>query len=292
MAVPVLVKRIIEAYQRQPPGRAWDQFLDEGSPELFDLQVVCNDLREDYLTPAERSQIDRIDRRRDELQTGGTTISYRDFGAGTPDAPRTEQQRTDGVAGQRRVCDLAEASVPRAWGLVLFRLIRRYQPARLIELGSALGISGAYQVAALKLNGRGHLFTLEGCPEMARYARRTARGIDAERGTVVRGRFQDTLPGILARMGQVDFAFIDGHHDEQATLDYWHQVHHRLTARSFVVFDDIDWSAGMRRAWRRIKASRVVSCSIDLGKFGLCLCLDRRFASPRHFKLTFPPDPE
>ena len=288
MAVPVLVKRIVEAYRLDPGQSAWETFLADPAPELFDLQLVFNELRESYLSPHERTLVWRIEQRRAQLRNRTDAVVYRDFGAGSPKTPRTEQQLTDGVTSERRIADLARASVPEPWGLLLFRLIRHFQPTRLIELGSALGISGAYQTAALKLSNRGHLYTLEGCPQMARLARRTIGLIDPERGTVVRGRFQDTLARVLEHMGRVDFAFVDGHHDEQATIRYWHRIRPKLAPRSVVVFDDIDWSAGMRRAWRRIRREQAASCSIDLGKFGLCLCRDERFASPRHFELHSP----
>jgi len=113
-------------------------------------------------------------------------------------------------------------------------------------------------------------------------------GLIPQRAAIVQGRFQDSLPGVLDRMGQVDFAFIDGHHDEQATIDYWQQIRDRLTGRSIVVFDDCNWSEGMQRAWKHIISESSVSCSIDLGKFGLCLCNDQQFDCSTHLRLPYP----
>ncbi len=288
MTASVLVKRIIEAYRQSPADLAWREFLDDPAPELADLQAVFRDLHNRHLAPAERWWVDRIEQRRAELLTNSSELTYRDFGAGDPEAPRSGRQLHEGVVSDRRVCDLARASVPEEWGLVLFALVRRFEPGKVIELGSALGISGAYQAAALSLNVRGHMYTLEGCPEMARRARQTLEAIDPQRVTVIQGRFQDTLDGVLDRMQQVDFAFVDGHHDEHATLDYWGRISRRLTLRSVVVFDDIDWSTGMRRAWKAIRVSERVSCSIDLGKLGCCLCRDAAFDLPRHFDLPYP----
>ena len=69
----------------------------------------------------------------------------------------------------------------------------------------------------------------------------------------------------------MDFAFIDGHHDEDATLSYFHQVLSSLSEHSVLVFDDIRWSAGMAGAWRAIVAHEHVELSLDLGKVGLCV---------------------
>jgi len=40
------------------------------------------------------------------------------------------------------------------------------------------------------------------------------------------------------------------------------------------VFDDIHWSAGMKRAWERICADPRFSLFIDLGKVGLAIVSD------------------
>jgi len=288
MTVPTVVKRIVEAYRGKPGERTWADFMADPAPELNDLQAVLAWLQEGGMSPQEQALVDRIEQRRSELRQGDDQIEYRDFGAGMPDSPRAEQQLRDGVVSDRRVADLVLASIPRQWGLLLFGLVRRFQPLYALELGSALGISGSYLTAALAANDKGHLFTLEGCPQMAERARHSLSLINANRATLTVGRFQDTLADTLDRIGLVDFTFVDGHHDGEATIAYWLQIAEYLTPRSIVVFDDIDWSDGMGQAWEQIKADSKVCCSIDLGKFGCCLCRDGWFDCPRHFTLDFP----
>lgn len=288
MTVPVLVQRIVEAYRRGPRAAAWEQFLNDPVAGLADLQAVMGRLRGGTFSEAEQRIVERIELRRDALRRSEAEETYRDFGAGSPEAPRTDEQLVEGVVTRRRVADLVRASVPREWGLVLFGLIRQYRPMRLIELGSALGISGSYQVAALWLNDAGHLHTLEGCSQMAAHAEESLGVIAGHRATLVRGRFQDTLDGVLADMGHVDFAFIDGHHDERATIDYFDRIKSRLTEGSIVVFDDCDWSEGMQRAWQHVSRDAVVNCAIDLGKFGVCLCRADGFDEAKRFELVYP----
>ncbi|MFQ5489282.1 MAG: O-methyltransferase [Phycisphaerae bacterium] len=288
MAMPVLVQRIIDAYRRGPREAAWERFLNDPTPGLADLQAAFGRIRSGTLSESEQRIIERIERRRAQLRQCESVATYRDFGAGDPDAPRTDRQLIEGVVVQRRVGDLVQASVPRAWGLVLFGLIRQFRPARLIELGSAMGISGSYQVAGLWLNDEGNLHTLEGCPQMAQHARQSLAGIAEDRATLVCGRFQDTLDGVLSEMGHVDFAFIDGHHDERATVDYFDRIKPRLTENSVVVFDDCDWSGGMQRAWKHVCADGFVGCALDLGKFGVCLCRADGFGEPVRFELAYP----
>lgn len=289
MPLSTIVKKLVRHGPEPLPDHAWRDFFGQDAPEFLDWQVVLANWHERALSPAERVIVSQIERRRTELRGSRKSIVYQDFGSGAPDEERTAEQMREGVASKRRVADLAKASVPAEWGLLLFRAIRRFRPTRMIELGSALGISGAYQSAAARLNRSGHLYTLEGCMQMARIARTTLNTVGPEWSDVLHGRFQDNLSLVLEKMERVDFAFVDGHHDELATYDYWGEISERLTERSVVVFDDIDWSAGMARAWHRIRNDDVVACSIDLGKFGCCLCCDKSFSAPMQFDLPYPP---
>ncbi len=286
MAMPVLVERIVGAFRRGSNVQGWNSFVGVSNPSSTPLQAAFVKLREGEISEAELRLVERIEDRRNELSQSEVVATYQDFGAGDPDHPHTEQQLIDGVCQERRVADLVKASVPQDWGMILFRLIRQYKPSRLLELGSAMGISGSYQSAALWLNNLGHLFTLEGCPQMAEHAQGSISRVAADRATLIRGRFQDTLDSVLTEMGGVDFAFIDGHHDEEATIGYWNQIRPRLSSSSLVIFDDCDWSDGMQRAWRSISDDDEVSCAVDLGKFGLCLCNAADKIEPEHFSFS------
>ena len=43
------------------------------------------------------------------------------------------------------------------------------------------------------------------------------------------------------------------------------------TVRHVIVFDDIRWSGGMRRAWRRIAADRRTTTAADAGRVGIAV---------------------
>ena len=271
LPIPLLVKRVVNGYRRARAGACWARFLGQTDPALKRLVSALGEVHHSRLTEDEQRALDAIEQRRSALAANRLVIAYHDFGAGDAKHPRSAHESLAGVASRRCVADLVLASLPRAWGLLLFKLIRHFQPRHLVELGSAMGLSGAYQAAALRLNDLGHLYTLEGCRNLADFARETVSRIDGRRVTVVEGRFEDTLPGVLTGMGQVDFAFVDGHHDEAATLQYWGLIRERMVEGSVAVFDDCNWSEGMHRAWERISSDPTVSCAIDLGKFGLCV---------------------
>ena len=69
----------------------------------------------------------------------------------------------------------------------------------------------------------------------------------------------------------IDYAFIDGHHDEKATISYFEKVMPHLSKNAILVFDDISWSDGMRRAWKHIEKNKLIKISLNLGVVGVCV---------------------
>ena len=67
----------------------------------------------------------------------------------------------------------------------------------------------------MALAGDGALVTLEGADSLAAIARRNLERLGRSNVRVVIGRFEDTLAGVLRELGTLDYAFIDGHHDEK-----------------------------------------------------------------------------
>lgn len=228
----------------------------------------------------ERGWIDRIENVRVRLLESEAEISLTDYGAGSADGNLSVAEMEAGVAVQRRVKDCCRASKSPKWAFLLFRLVRALHPEHCIELGACVGISAAYQAAALEINGRGTLTTLEGASSLAAVAEATIREVGSSRCEVIVGRFQNTLSTVLARNAPVDYAFIDGHHDESATLGYFLQMRPHCADGALIVFDDIAWSEGMRRAWSEIQRDAHVRVAVDLGSIGLCTVSQ----SPRSLK--------
>lgn len=177
------------------------------------------------------------------------------------------------------------ASNPPRTALMLFKLIRGFRPRVCLEMGTSLGITAAYQAAALTLNGRGNLVTLEGAETVAGLARENLAGLGLTNVTVVVGRFQDTLDGVLQTHRPVDYAFVDGHHDERATVRYFRQLLPALAPKAVVAFDDIRWNAGMQQAWKTIVGDPSVALGIDLAAMGVCV-VDR--SSARRPEIRWP----
>jgi predicted O-methyltransferase YrrM len=229
-------------------------------------------------TPAERVWVDSIEGIRASMNASTEPLTRTDFGVPSPRSGRTEQEMQAGVETVDTVGHFAElSSKPAFWCHFLFRLIRSARPSSCVELGTAVGISTAYQAAALKLNGRGTLVTLEGAASLAKIADSNLRALGLATEIVV-GRFDDTLLHVLQKRQPVDYVFVDGHHDERATLRYFERALPFLADSALIVFDDIAWSDGMTRAWRVIAHDPRVTASVDLGSIGLCV-IDRAAAS-------------
>lgn len=225
------------------------------------------------LIPEEKVWIDKIEQLRENLNASTTEISLVDYGAGKSDEHRTQQDMYTGKTVTTTVGEVCRSgSKSPFWSFLLFNLVREFKPAVCIELGTCLGISTSYQAVALSLNKAGKIVTIEGATTLAKCAEQNIEAIGLENVRVVAGRFQDVLDEVLNESRPVDFAFIDGHHDEKATMRYFDQIIPFLANQGVVlVFDDISWSPGMKKAWKKIKVDERVKISVDLRKVGICL---------------------
>jgi predicted O-methyltransferase YrrM len=208
-----------------------------------------------------------IETQRAHLLADCGRVRVADHGAGSlrganPDAGGTIERQV------AEVC--RHASKSAAWGRFLFTLVRTHQPQACLELGTCLGISAAYQAAALTCNGTGILTTIEGAERYAQIAQEQFAALGLKNVRALVGRFQDVLPEVLATAEKpFDYVFIDGHHDGAATQRYFETIGPRLAPGALVIFDDIQWST-MRAAWRVIRRDPRVEDSVDLLTMGIC----------------------
>jgi len=162
------------------------------------------------------------------------------------------------------------SSIPEALGCFLFALVRAARPAVCLELGTGAGISTMYLAAALGVNRRGALWALDGNAAFLALAHRHVATLPVEpRCRFIQGRFDQTLVPTLQRLRTIDVAFIDGDHTELATRRQFPQLRRALRRGGILVYDDIRWSPGMRRAWRAIQQQSPAGSTLDCGRFGV-----------------------
>jgi predicted O-methyltransferase YrrM len=240
------------------------------------------------LSAEERGWIDRIEALRAELNRNSNPMPSFDGSDANAAGARTLEQVLPGGVKACTIAEVCRASKSPFWTLLLFKLIRVLKPSTALELGTCLGISAASQAAAQRLNGQGRLITLEGSAARAALSRKHLASLGLDNTVVVTGIFDDTLAAALNESTPIDYAFIDGHHDEHATVKYYEQLLPHLVEETVVVFDDIAWSAGMRRAWQVLQDHPNVAMSIDLLNVGLCVVTKPPSASRHRFRIRMP----
>ena len=217
----------------------------------------------------------RIDALRESLSHSEERLEIRDFGAGYGgDArPVIHKDVREVVRGSAR---------RRAQGEFLARLTAAYRPERILELGTNLGFSAAYLLSG---HPESHLYSLEGAPSLARTAKINLEAL-GYRADIRVGEFGETLPSVLSEGKKLDFVLLDGNHQYAPTVKYFGQIAPQVRDGGLIIVDDINWSAGMRKAWQELRAREEVSVSVDLFWMGLCFL--RRNQSKQHFRFRMP----
>jgi methyltransferase family protein len=220
----------------------------------------------DRMDPDEREWTRKIEsRRRELLEDRAVTEPVFDPGAPGPKGDL-------GVLYEPVPVEVASLlmSLPTLWCVLLMRLVRELVPSSCLELGTAFGISGAYQAAALELNGGGSLTTLEGARDWADIAEQGFSELGLGRVETLVGPIEETFAA-AARSGPFDYAFVDAEHSEQAIRSYFHLMAPHLSPGAVVVFDDIDWSEGTWRSWQAIRRHERIARSASLGRMGVAI---------------------
>jgi predicted O-methyltransferase YrrM len=216
----------------------------------------------------------RIELIRDELLKDETMLDIEDFGAGS----------ASGLTNKRTVKRIASTSLkPKKYAQLLYRIVQKYQPQTIVELGTSLGITSAYLSVA---NPESEVFTFEGSSAIASKAQSHFNQIQLKNISLLQGPFAETLPAFLQTKEQLDFVFIDGHQDYEATVRYFEWMLPKIPDSGIVILDDIHWSKGMEQAWEEIRRHPRVKISIDLFFVGILFFRSEQFEQ-EHFTIRF-----
>lgn len=266
-----LVKKILWEIWTSKTLQYLDSLEQESNPNAKRLAILLRQTIKEELSKEEMQWIEKIENLRADIEKNTSKVNVIDYGAGNPQDSRTESEMYNGTINTSRVCDINIASKRPFWAKVLFKIIREFKPQTAIELGTCLGISSAYQSSAMILNNNGRLITMEGSPELVKIAGNHIEGLGIKNVEIIEGRFQDNLPRILEENKPIDYVFIDGHHDEKATIDYYNLFIPYLKDGAVLVFDDISWSKGMKKAWKTIQKDNRISLAINFKEIGICI---------------------
>lgn len=219
------------------------------------------------LTSHDHTIFELIEAIRMKRKAQNEVIALVDYGAGDPEATRSHEEMYQGVPKETTIAELSSIGLKGEWAQRLYYLVQKHRPIKVLELGTCCGFSAIYMAKACRDS---MIYTVEGDPNVAALAKENIEEAGCKNITQYIGRFQDVLPAILEALLQVDLAFIDGHHDKEATLHYLEMLKPYLSPKAVVVFDDISWSEGMKEAWEKICHDSFFERCVDMKKLGIC----------------------
>jgi predicted O-methyltransferase YrrM len=261
---PQLLLKYLQYYFTASNGKG------HGMHSPFVFELIAKILNDKTIYP----EYEKVEKLRSQLLNDNTVLEVEDFGAGSIVDKKNK----------RSISSIAKnAAKPKKFGQLLFRMVKHYQPAAILELGTSLGITTSY-LSLAKPGAR--LITMEGSKEIAEVTKRNFRNLEIRNIEIVEGNFDNTLSSVVRGLSSVDFAFIDGNHRKEPTERYFNELLTKTNNNSILVFDDIHWSAEMELAWETIKKDAAVTCSIDLFFIGIVF-FRKEFKEKQNFVIRF-----
>ena len=225
----------------------------------------------------DRSQYEaygKVEKLRQKLLNDKLLVNVNDFGAGSS-VNKNERRSISSIA--------KNSAKSKKYGQLLFRMVKFYQPATILELGTSLGITSSYLALA---NTAAKFLTIEGSKEIASVAKQNFESLKIHNADSLVGNFDQVLNGIVNGLPSIDFVFIDGNHRKEPVLKYFQQLSSKININSIIVFDDIHWSREMEVAWEEIRKLPSVLCSVDLFFAGI-IFFNPAFREKQQFKIRF-----
>lgn len=218
----------------------------------FVYQLMDHVIRGDSMKP----EYETAEKIRRQMLRNSTSIVVKDWGTGGR-IQKDYSRPVKSIAG--------DSAIRPATGRLIHRLAAWRQPRCILELGTSLGIGTLYLQTACK---NAELHTLEGSPAIANLALENFRKAGFDQIHVHTGPFSNTLEPLLKTGIQPGLVYVDGDHEYEPTLQYFQTLLQYADHDMVIVFDDIHWSRGMEKAWRKIIRHPRVKISLDLYQQG------------------------
>lgn len=241
---------------------------DLHSPFVFNLytELIRNKHR--------HYDFDTLDKVRHDLLNNRQVIEVTDFGAGS----RVFK------GSRRQVKEIAKHGISqRKYAEFIYRFANKFKPAKIVELGTSLGLGTLYLAKACP---QSEVYTIEGSANLADFAKQLFEQQGQKNIEVLTGNFDDELPRLLHKLDSVDLLYVDGNHAYGPTLNYFEQALQKKHSGSIFIFDDIHWSEGMERAWNEIRQHPEVTLSLDLFYIGVVF-FRKEQKQKEHFVLKY-----
>lgn len=241
---------------------------DLHSPFVFDLYTeLIRNKHQHY-------DFETLDEVRRSLLNNPQVIEVTDFGAGS----RVFK------SNQRQVKAIARHGISqKKYAEFIYRFANKFKPKHIVELGTSLGLGTLYLAKACPQSG---VYTIEGSPGLADFAKHLFRQQGQENIQAITGNFDTEFPKLLQQLDAVDLLYVDGNHAYEPTLRYFELALQKKHSGSIFIFDDIHWSEGMERAWDEIRQHPEVTLSLDLFHIGIVF-FRKEQKQKEHFVLKY-----
>lgn len=147
-----------------------------------------------------------------------------------------------------------QVRVDQKIGNLFFNLAAAVKPARIVEIGTAFGVSGMYWLSGIKAAGKGTLLTFEPNAIWAKVADANLRTISPDFRLTV-STFEETHQQVLSKGDTIDMAFIDAIHQGSIVNNQFSLIAQYCKEGSLILFDDINFSYDMWSCWEAIANS-------------------------------------
>ena len=127
---------------------------------------------------------------------------------------------------------------------------------------------------------------MEGAKEILAFAKKNFLALQLQNIDTIEGNFDNTLSVVTSQLAAINFAFIDGNHRLQPTIQYFETIVSKTDNFSIVILDDIHWSEEMEQAWEYCMNHPAVTLSIDLFFIGI-LIFRKEIREKQHFVIRF-----
>lgn len=203
------------------------------------------------------------------LQASKITLQITDLGEGS----KTLDNNV------RKVSKMVSASSSsKKEAQLLFRVAKYFKLESVLELGTSLGM-GTYAFALSNPNSK--ITTIEGCKNTSNFTKFQFKELNIHNVNFNIGAFASEIDKLNDTY--FDCIYFDGHHNKEATIQYFEALLLKAHNDSIFIFDDIYWSKEMTEAWDYIKAHKAVTVTVDC--FYLGFVFFRKEQAKEHFRI-------
>jgi predicted O-methyltransferase YrrM len=184
-------------------------------------------------------------------------INVNDYGSGT-EGTRNSLRKITGI--------IKHSTIPKRYGILLAALSQEFGKPSIIAVGTSMGFSPLY-LAAGSPDVPVHL--IESHPEISEVIKDNIVSSGLKNICLYTGKFEEALAEIANKNIKPGLIFIDGDHSNKKMLTYFYKVAEMGDKNSLIVLNDINGSAEMGEAWKKIKKYDKVTLTVDIFRMGL-----------------------